>query len=102
MRRVFRQRWTMVMNACCCYSSSYALAFGALEIGPVVERAAEHSRRFGKHMHMLQLFSQKVIILLFSNVCIASLKAEARKAQLPYHIQDIYFREFMSRKNQSC
>ena len=46
------------MNACYCYSSSYALACGALEIGPLDERAAEYSRRFGKHMHMLPFFSK--------------------------------------------
>ena len=56
MRRVFRQWWTMVMNACFCYSSSDALACGALEIGPLDERAAEYSRRFGKHMQMLPSF----------------------------------------------
>ena len=58
MRRVFRQRWTMVMNACYCYSSSYALTCGALEIGPLDERAAEYSRRFGKHVHILRPFSE--------------------------------------------
>ena len=46
------------MNAGYCYSSSYALACGALEIGPLDERAAEYSRRFGKHMHILRLFSK--------------------------------------------
>ena len=58
MRRVFRQRWTMLMNAGYCYGSSYALACGALEIGPLDERAAEYSRRFGKHMHMLPLLAK--------------------------------------------
>ena len=46
------------MNAGYCYGSSYALACGALEIGPLDERAAEYSRRFGKHMHILRLFSK--------------------------------------------
>ena len=46
------------MNASYCYSSSYALACGSLEIGPLDERAAEDSRRFGKHIRMLPFFSK--------------------------------------------